>query len=488
MAEDVTAVADPLTAGGAKGPDYAQENMYDSLWGIEGPELTLRNSLARNWVLVGPKLMRVHLRDDIKFHNGDPLTAEDVHYTIEELRTNAKLGMTGRLGPISKVEVVDPYTVDLHFTPSGPMMFNLCCHYVKIVPKKHREEVGAKAYNYLPVGSGAYKFAASRAAEKIDFEANENYFLGKAFPDKLTMVWIRDSTTRAAALQSGTVNAAKAVPLESVPAIQKDANLQALRIKGAREIYTLINYTDPALKDVRLRKALNLAIDKSAIVDQLLEGYGGILASRWAPGRLGHDPDLEPYAYDPDKAKALIKEAGREGWEFEFQAVQGVFMKDTEIGQFMLNSWQEVGLKPKLRIIERATAFAVRKTLDFQVCFCFQWGTQFETSSDVNWSHLTPGADAGNALSDTAMGSEIKKLWTKQQVMLDPEKRGPILRTIDKYIHDNALAVFTHAQDEFWAVRKELNYNLYPNHASKSDNFYYDRWGLTGETPPVEGS
>ena len=250
----------------------------------------------------------------MKFHDGTPLSAEDVKFTIERLQ-DPKTGYSysAQLSPIKKVEVVDPLTVKMTLSePSGPLLVNLAFPGSSIVSRKIAKS--GHDLNAEPIGTGPYKFVSYEPRTVIKMDRNADYYeKGKPYLQRLEYRIISDPTAITTALQAGVVNFSNVIPAKDWEAIEANPQLTTAPIEGGRWFWLMLNNTKPPLDNPKVRQAIAYAVDRQAIVDAVFYGLatpilGGVIPSwNWA-----YDPDLKifsPHA-DPVRAKALLAEAG----------------------------------------------------------------------------------------------------------------------------------------------------------------------------------
>ena len=186
--------------------DYVQIQMFDALVDVTGSDLlALKPMLAERWENPTPTTWRFHLRRGVKFHNGDPLTAEDVKFTIDLALANKGSTQNSYLGPTESVRVLDPYTVELVTkTPFPPLLTNISR--LHIVPRVY-EKIGAEAFGTKqPIGTGPYRFVEWQRGQHIVLEANPDYWSGPPTPRRLMFRFIADPSTRGAELKAGGVD------------------------------------------------------------------------------------------------------------------------------------------------------------------------------------------------------------------------------------------------------------------------------------------
>ena len=254
------------------------------------------------------------LRSGVKFHDGTPLVAEDVKFSLDRLM-DPKTGYSyaAQLTPISKIEVVDPLTVKLTLKePSGPLLVNLAFPGSSIVSKKIVES--GVDINATPIGTGPFKFVSYQPRTAIRMERYADYHeKGKPYIQNLEYDIISDATAITTALQSGVVNFSNVIPAKDWEAVKANPDLTTAPIEGGRWFWIMVNNTKPPFDNPKVRQALAYAVDRQAVVDAVFYGLatpilGGVVPS-WS---WGYAPDLKVFTpqADPAKAKALLAEAG----------------------------------------------------------------------------------------------------------------------------------------------------------------------------------
>jgi peptide/nickel transport system substrate-binding protein len=254
------------------------------------------------------------LRPNVKFHDGTPLSADDVKFTIERLqKPETGYSYSAQLTPIKSVEVVDPLTVKLTLSePSGPLLVNLAFPGSSIVSKKIVES--GHDLNAVPIGTGPYKFVNYQPRTMVKMQRNADYYeTGKPFIENLEYDIISDPTAITTALQAGVVNFSNVIPAKDWEIVKANPQLTTAPIEGGRWFWLMLNNTKPPFDNAKVRQAVAHAIDRQAIVDAVFYGLatpieGGVVPSwNW-----GHAPDLKIFSAhaDPAKAKALLAEAG----------------------------------------------------------------------------------------------------------------------------------------------------------------------------------
>ncbi len=278
--------------------------------------------IAESWTASSDTEYVFKIRRDVKFHNGDPLTADDVVFSFDRvIREGAMGGRTsprkGLLGPLVGVEKIDGYTV--RFKLSSPFsVFLQALVHVQIVPEGYLMSVGDNAFARSPVGCGPFRFVDGRLDDRIVMERFDDYYggspdlppVGPARVKRAIFRMMPDPTVRAAALKTGEVSIIQTVPAHLAASLSRDGKLQVRSVEGTRVYCAEMNCARPPFDDVRVRKAMNHAIDWDTILATIYAGGASRLATGFLPSGFGYNPDLPPYGYDPQKARALLAEAG----------------------------------------------------------------------------------------------------------------------------------------------------------------------------------
>lgn len=284
---------------------------------------------------------RFTLQEGITFSNGEPFNADSVVATFERITDeDYETGQTGFLGAIEAAEKVDDYTVDI-VTEGNELDAVVPARMtaLKIVPAEASQE---KGFANNPVGTGPYILEEYSPGGEAVLVRNDDYW-GEN-PSPITRAVIRpisDPSTRLAALQADEIDIMTGLSTDVAEEVPRLA-----RVPSAESINVRINAEkEGPLQDVRVRQALNYAIDKEAIAEDLWGGHAEPLACQTVPpNAIGYNPDLEPYPYDPDRARELIAEAGAEGASIEFMGMSGLWAKDRETSEVIASYLSEIGL------------------------------------------------------------------------------------------------------------------------------------------------
>jgi peptide/nickel transport system substrate-binding protein len=271
--------------------------------------------LAQSWaVSADGKQLDFKLRNGVKFHNGDALTAEDVKFTYERLLQpgNTHSYRQAFVELLERVEVVAPDHARFHLKAPWPAFFTSARYpLVGIVPKAYYEKVGSKGFQKAPIGTGPYKLAGLQAAEWNRFEANADYWNGAPKVKAVTIRLVKEPFTSYAMLERGEADIVVGLTGPLLERIRHNPKLRVVLSKynGTSGLY--FNKTSfPQSADKRVRQAIAYAVNRDAIAKNLLSGICEPASSIFTPVTYGFKDGLSVVPYDPEKAKSLLKEAG----------------------------------------------------------------------------------------------------------------------------------------------------------------------------------
>jgi len=405
------------------------------------PESRMAPSLAEAWAESEDKLeYEFILRKGLKFHNGDPFTAEDVKFSFERAK-GAQLK-----SKVKEVVIIDPHKVRFVLHEPWPDFMTIYGTFASgagwIVPKNYVEKVGPDEFIKHPVGLGPYKFVSMKPGVELVMEANESYWRKVPSVKRIVFQSVPEATTRLAKLKQGEVDVAYLLEGELGESIKTDANLKLVFSGGiATNFLDFLDMWDPKSPwaDQRVRKAASLAIDRKSLseVDTLgASKPNGNVVLKSMEYALPIDAD----PYDPERAKKLLAEAGYpNGFDGgELYPIPPYF----STGEAIVSYLGAVGIRTQLRTMERAAFYAALGAKKLKgVCFC---STAIYGNAATRISEIVPGT--GNY----AYGGwpDIDELYKKQLTETDPKKREAMLHELQKTLHERTR--FAPIWDYFW--------------------------------------
>ena len=274
-------------------------------------DLNLVPGLAVSWEAIDDTTYEFKLKEGVKFHNGEDFTAEDVAYTLKRAKESKQIAhIVGAIDP-AKIVVVDEYTIQIGTeVPFGPLLTHLAHPATAILNEKAVTEAGDDL-GTTPVGTGPYKLESWNTGSDLTVVKFEDYHGAEAKTDKIVFKIISEPSVRLIELELGNVDIAYAIAPADISKVEENADLVMVRDLDLSTSYVGFNVqSDTPLKEVKVRQAINYAIDVESVLDAVYLGVGKPAQGPLNAQAFGANPDLDRYNYDPEKAQALLDEAG----------------------------------------------------------------------------------------------------------------------------------------------------------------------------------
>ncbi len=427
-------------------------NVFDPLvrmnWDdIENPS----PALAVSWEVLSPTTIRFHLREGVVWHDGKEFTAEDVKFTFDRLLNKEKPTKQSAVvtSIIAGVTVEDSHTIVLEtLRPYAPIFSRLTT--VFIIPRETFLEVGETAFGQKPIGTGPYAVDQWEIGQFIRLSANESWW-GWVDREKRPDVIIRKSVpeefTRYAMLKSGEADIVDQVSPERITEINASSTMRIESSASLRTFFVGMNTWRPPFDNVLVRKAMNYAIDPQLIVDTVLNGQATVHPGACGVGSFGYCPDCDPYGYDPEKAKALLAEAGYpDGFKVKFWSPRGKYIKDLETAEAIVGQLEAVGIEVELYAPAWAEYWDNWLAGNMDI-FYLSVGISFPDCDDLIGYHLD-SARRGIYYNSPTSDALIKQ----EQQALDPVERASIFAELSQYFVEQAPWVFLWDQNLIYGV------------------------------------
>lgn len=430
--------------------------------------------LGASYEAVDDTTWQVNLQPGITFTNGEPFNAEAVRYSLLRVKKpELNSPATIYVRPIADVEVVDETTVRIITDGPAPVL-PLYLTRIAMVPPAYVEEVGDDAFGQNPVGTGPYRLVRWVKDDRVVLEANSDYWRGAPSLNQITFVSIPETATRMAALQTGEADIVTQVAVDQAPLLER-AGITIAPTPGLRLMMVAITLDgDPdssPLYDVRVRQALNYAVDKQAIVDDILGGFGKVLAGQALSSEyFGFNSAVEAYPYDPVRARELLAEAGYtvdNPLSFTVYGPQGRYLRDSEVVQTIGGQLREVGIDADVEILEWGLFINRLLAKDFETAAF--WGASTVPDADA-WIGAMLGTGAAYSVY---ANPELDALVAEGARTVDREARLAIYHEAAELIHEQAPFIFLYQQVDVYGVTPRVS-NWTP---SPDESIYL--WGVT---------
>ncbi|WP_285731908.1 ABC transporter substrate-binding protein [Nocardiopsis sp. ATB16-24] len=423
-----------------------QFNAFDALVrqmrGDEEPQ----PRLATDWEQVDDTLWRFTLREDATFHNGAPVTAEDVVFSFNEI-LDQQFANASYISTVSEVREGENGTVEIETSEPDPLLLSHIGQ-IFIVPKAHWEEVGgAEGFSADPVGSGPYEITSFDPSTGVEYQAYEDFWGQAPATENVHVRYITDTGALSSALESGEIDIAHELAPDAIEVLGgRDDIVVHNEFSGLQNMFQLNAVQEP-FDDIRVRRAAVAAIDAPAMIDALSYGAGTIEDGQVAAeGVFGYSPDIERPPFDPDLARELLEEADAVGVEITLSGQA----RDTSLLESLGNQLDEVGFKTTIEANEIGV-----------------WVEQFRNGTDADifyrGSSYSGVFDAGRPYSFISSGErpfvedeEWSALYEAQRNEMDPEVREELLIEASEYVREQAYVLYTYGRPSVSASHADV--------------------------------
>lgn len=439
-----------------KNADNAASQLYDPLV-FQDLDGKIVPGLAESWeVSDDGTAYTFHLRKGITFHNGEPFTADDVIATWEYGKGESS-SWPDRYTIAKSVEKIDDYTVKVTTDGPKPLLLVTMHDFWSIIPNEYIAKVGVDGFQEHPIGTGPFMFVEWVKGDHITYQANPNYWR-KGMPKVETLIFrfIPESSTRAAAIQTNEIDIVQRLSAEEAQQLLGVPGVRVIKYPVARIFYVAFNNLTTGVgkptENAKVRQAMNYAVDVDAIIDALFSGYGKRAAGFVATFEMGYG-NVEPFPYDPEKAKALLAEAGYgNGFAMDMACPAGVYGSFEEVCEAIVGYLGEVGITVKLQIMESAQYWDLEANKELPPLFGDSWGEE----SGEAYNRLIGALGGMNAAYSAWSDPEIDRLLSKISTEVDVAKRTALYQELQVYMHDNPPFIYLYEPYTFEAVRDKV--------------------------------
>jgi peptide/nickel transport system substrate-binding protein len=418
--------------------------------------------LAESVKAVNPLTWELKLKKGVKFHNGEPFTAESVKFSFERvLNPEQKAPIRGFFTWVKSVDVVDEHTVRVVTQKPYPLFQEiLTLANFGMVPPRYVKEKGDAHFAKNPVGTGPFRFVEWRKGERTVVEANDQYWKGVPAIKTITFRVIPETATQIAELLSGGVDLIRAVPPDQIPAIERSGAARVTATKILRVVFLQMDGDGRAAKtpltDARVRRAIAHAVNVDEIIQKVLGGKAERAPGGTSPLAFGADPTVKPLPFDPERAKKLLAEAGYPtGFEVTLNTYGGSIMNVEQVSQVIMGYLGRVGIRAKLRHFEDVGQYLANfrgSKLDGMTLASWGYNSVFDADA-IFYIHFHTGEPY------TYNSSKEMDAWLDEaRATVDAKKRLELYGRLQHRIVGEAYWLPMYAQFAIEAVSTKLNY------------------------------
>ncbi len=453
-------------------------HIFERLTGRD-PQAKLIPELADSWHTVGDTTWEFKLHPGVRWTDGTPFTPDDIAFTFSRVPNvpNSPGGFAGLLRAVQRIETIDANTIRLHTAAPAPNLPGDLAG-IAVISRHAGEAASTEDYNSgkATIGTGPYKLARYAQGDRIELVRNDTYWGPRPEWDKVTYRFIANSAARTAALLSGDVDLIDVPPAADLPRLQADKNLRVVSTQGLRVIFLYPDFsrtadspfiTDAAgaklpknpLQDLRVRQALTMAINRPAIAERVMGGTAEATGQWLPPGTFGYAPNVKPPAYNPDRAKALLAEAGYPaGFRLTLHTPNDRYPNDSATAQAVAQMWSRIGVQTAVEALPWSSYSARASHQEFAIGL-LGWGSN---TAEAGYTLInvigTSQPAAGRGLSNNGHYSNptLDALTDRALSTNDDATREKLLIQAVTMAMDDVPIIPLHQLVNYWASKKSV--------------------------------
>ncbi len=439
---------DPI-ATSDNGSIWTQLLLYDTLIRPDTSGTGLEPGLAESWKVSEDGLTLTFTLRDAKFSDGSPVTPEDVVFSLKRAGSPDS-GWARFFNPITGFEIDGDRIVMTLDKPFTPAFNNLALFAAAILPKALVEEQG-DAFFEKPVGTGPFVLKSWTRGSKIELARNPYYWQeGKPAVEEAELDVVAEGTARVLRLEAGEADIIIDPPVNQIPELENTAGITVGSTIPYRSDFVLLNTTREPFGNETVRQALNYAIDKEALVKGVLFGKGEVAATAM-PVMAYADESLEPYPYDPAKAKAMLAEAGYPDGFSTTLLVNSGNAAHRNVAVALQAMLAQVGVKAEIQMIEGGTMWATTKSGEYDMALSYATSDTIDPDQLIGFLAVNP--ERANAYHTQWQNTDLNALYAEERSTVNGPERGAMFVEMVEMLKDGAPMIFLYHPATSWATR-----------------------------------
>ena len=430
-------------------------NIYETLL-LRSDDMKIQPLLATSYKLIDDNTWEFRLRKGVKFQNGEEFNAAAVKFSLERISDpKNKMKQTTLQGVVERIDIIDDFTVRIVTKKPYPYLDAQLGHIGAIMPPKYVQEKGPAYVAANPIGTGPYKLVRWVKDDQLLLEANENYWGGAPRIKKVIFRPIPEATTRVAGLQTQELDLIVNIPPHLSRLMDWKGRSHVAKVPSSRVIFMAFDTTRGGpVADKRVRQAIAQAIDLDTIIRKVLEGNAIKLAVPFTKYHFGYDPQITPYAYNPEKAKKLLAEAGySKGFDLLLHSPNGRYLNDKEVAEAAVGDLRKIGINATVKINEWGTHMTMLYAHNGSPSHILGWGG---ASFDAD-ATLFPMLRTGQVLSHYS-NPALDELIEQARSIMDRNKRQKLYTEASKLFHEEVPWAFCYEQIDIYGVSERVNW------------------------------
>lgn len=452
-------------------------HMFESLTDVD-EKTRLIPGLAESWRAVDPTTWEFRLRRGVRFHDGSEMTAEDVVFSLDRPLTikGSPGGFASFVRPIVAKEIVDPYTVRVKTAaPYGALPQDI--NSILIVSRKAAARASAEDFDAgrAAVGTGPYRLVRFVRGDRIELARFEGYWGARPAWDRVTLRILPSDPVRTAGILAGELDVIEHIPTADIARLRANPSLRLVQTVSWRTIFFHLDQASaepPAVaaksgkplarnpfSDIRVRRAISMAINRTAIAERVMEGLAIPAANLVSPGVFGHNPELKSQPHDPEGARRLLKEAGYpDGFAVTVAAPNNRYVNDEQVAQAVAQMLARVGIAAKVEAMPLSVYFPRARKHEFAFAM-LGWGS-FAGDLALRSLVASPDPDRGYGAWNWARyaNPRLDQMVQQSLAAVDEKRREALAREAQAVAMNDLAVIPIHHQLVTWAMRKGLTY------------------------------
>ncbi|MBO4388406.1 MAG: hypothetical protein J5785_03090 [Spirochaetales bacterium] len=432
---------------------------------------TISSYICDSWTRIDDCTTEYHLKPGITFHDGSPLTAEDVAYSLMrpfEYRAGyIDANVKTIVNTIDHCEVLDDLTFRIITVQPDPVIFQRLAGYmsVYVISKNYFETQGEEVFATNPIGTGPYK-VVELTGESIMLTYYDGYYGEKPIAENVEFCYIPEESALIAAIMTGEIDIAPDLSKTSWDALNGNKDVDIINKHYTASHLCRINCNEEGVPWKEVRQAMSLAIDRQALIDNL---WGGMA---FVPNGYNYDcfgeyyiEDYPEYEYNPEKAAELVKNSGYDGRVIQYRLVNGYYKMGNEAAEAIVDMWKKVGINAQVTFVDNWTIKGIEGLLTWSN------GLRFDDPIGGLWVLWGEGVTLQTHLWHTEGTERFNELGHQLLVETDVQKRRAIYREMMEIWDDEVPGIIWYCPDSIWAIRNDMDWDYQPG---KGYNFRAD--------------
>ena len=440
--------------------------IYDTLLYCED-DGTISSYICDSWKMIDDRTSEYKLKKGITFHNGAPLTAEDVAYSIMRVLKPKDYGLSSGypdanvktiVSSIDHCEVIDDLTLRIVTSQPDPVIFQRLAGYmsVYIINRAYFEKEGSEVFATQPVGTGPYK-VDSLSGESLMLSYYDGYYGEKPIADKVEFCFIPEEASMIAAVMTGEIDIAPDLSKTSWDALHDNPKVDVINQPYTASHLCRINTTETGVPWKEVRQAMSLAIDRQLLIDTLWGGMATVPNGYNYPcfGEY-YIEDYPKYEYNPEKAKELVKNSGYDGRVIEYRLLNGYYKMGNEAAEAIVSMWRDIGLNAQVTFVDNWSLPGIQGLLTWSN------GLRFEDPIGGLWVLWGEGTTLQTHLWHDEGTERFNQLGHQLLTETNVEKRRAVYREMMEIWDDEVPGIIWYCPDSIYAIRNDLEWSYAP--------------------------